>query len=112
MLYIPDRGDVVWVSFSPQAGHEQAGRRPGLVLTPKTYNAKAGLMLVCPITNRAKGYPFEVILPKDLAVSGTILVDQARSLDWQERNAAFICGIPSPTLAEALGKLIALLSVE
>ncbi len=112
MPYIPDRGHVVWLSFSPQAGHEQAGRRPALVLSPKIYNGKAGLMLASPITSQLKGYPFEVALPPDLPVSGAILVDQAKSLDWRDRNATFICAVPDAVVSEALGKLIALLSNE
>ena len=79
----PDRGHVVWLTFNPQAGHEQAGRRPALVLSPKSYNAKVGLMLCCPITSRAKGYPFEVALPADLGIAGVVLADQVKSLDWR-----------------------------
>ena len=112
MSYVPDRGHVVWLSFSPQAGHEQAGRRPALVLSPKAYNAKAGLLLACPITTHLKGYPFEVNVPDGLPIAGAILVDQAKSLDWQVRDASYICSIPSPLLGAALGKLIALLSTD
>ena len=112
MPYVPDRGHLIWLSFSPQAGHEQAGRRPGLVLSPKSYNSKAGLLLACPITSQVKGYPFEVLLPEGLPISGAVLVDQTKSLDWQVRDASFICTIPSPVLAEALGKLTSLLSTE
>src|SRR5262249_45281579 len=80
--YAPDAGDLVWLSFSPHAGREQAGRRPGLVLSPRAYNEKAGLCLVCPVTNQAKGYPFEVALPGGLAVGGVVLSDHVKSADW------------------------------
>jgi mRNA interferase MazF len=89
MSYVPRRGDIVWLSFDPQAGHEQAGRRPAFVLSPENYNRKTGLFLACPITSRVKGYPFEVALPDGLAVSGVILVDQIKSLDWKVRKAEF-----------------------
>ena len=82
MAYIPKRGDVVWISFNPQAGHEQAGRRPAVILSPRAYNGKVGLAIMCPITNQSKGYPFEVALPKEAKVSGVILADQVKSLDW------------------------------
>jgi mRNA interferase MazF len=87
--HIPDRGDVVWLDFNPQAGHEQAGRRPALVLSPAKYNGKLSLMLCCPITNQAKGYPFEVplVLAGGSSLSGVVLADQVRCLDWKQRNA-------------------------
>ena len=100
--YVPERGDVVWLSFNPQAGHEQAGRRPALVLSPSTYNGKVGLALFCPITNKAKGYPFEVVLPAGLAITGVILADQVKNLDWQVRQAEFICRIPDEETTEAV----------
>jgi len=112
MSYVPDRGDVIWLTFRPQAGHEQAGRRPALVLSPKAYNGKVGLLLACPITNQVKGYPFEVIIPAGLEVSGVILADQAKSLDWHARKAECLCSLPPSVLAEAAGKLIALLKTE
>lgn len=85
---VPDRGDVVWLDFTPQAGNEQAGRRPALVLSPASYNRKSGLMLCCPVTNQAKGYPFEVpIAPASGAGTGVALSDQIRCLDWKSRNA-------------------------
>ena len=87
MAYIPDRGDIVWVNFTPQAGHEQAGHRPALVLSAASYNGKTSLMLCCPITSQIKGYPFEVVLTDDLPVRGAILADQVRSLDWKARKA-------------------------
>ncbi len=85
--YVPDRGDLVWLEFDPQAGHEQSGRRPALVLSPALYNDRAGLALFCPITNQVKGYPFEVPLPPGLRITGAILADQVRSLDWLARKA-------------------------
>lgn len=103
--YAPRRGDVVWISLIPQAGREQAGRRPALVVSPATYNARAGLAILCPITTRAKGYPFEVPIPEGLPVSGVILSDQIRSLDWRARQAAFVCRLSGHTIAEALQKL-------
>ena len=83
----PDAGDLVWLTFDPQAGREQAGRRPALVLSPRVYNSKSGLALVCPITNRAKGYPFEVVIPSGHDVTGVILADHVKSVDWKARRA-------------------------
>jgi len=91
--YAPERGHVVWLTLDPQAGHEQAGRRPALVISPAAYNWQVGLALFCPITNRAKGYPFEVPLPSDSAVTGVVLADHVKSLDWRARNASFICAV-------------------
>ena len=79
----------MWLSFDPQAGHEQAGRRPAFVLSPESYNRKIGLFLACPVTSKVKGYPFEVPLPDGLAVSGVILADQIKSLDWKARRAEY-----------------------
>jgi len=107
--YVPGRGDIVWLSFDPQAGHEQAGRRPAVVLSPVGYNEKVGLALVCPITSQVKGYPFEVAIPPGLPVSGVILADQVKSLDWRARRAERIAVLPPATVAEALRKLRALL---
>ncbi|MBU0478088.1 endoribonuclease MazF [bacterium] len=107
--YCPDCGDVVWISFSPQAGHEQMGRRPALVLSPKSYNQKVGLAIFCPITSQAKGYPFEVSIPKGLKLSGVILSDQVKSLDWKVRNAEFCCKVSSSTLHGVTSKLSTLL---
>ncbi len=106
--YVPERGDAVWLIFDPQAGHEQAGRRPAIVLSPKAYNAKSSLFIVCPITSRVKGYPFEVALPTDFPIRGVILSDQIKSLDWRARNAEFICSLPVPTLDEVIAKLMPL----
>ena len=104
MAYVPERGDVVWINFNPQAGHEQAGKRPAVVLSPATYNGKVGLALLCPITNKIKGYPFEVSIPDKLDVSGVILSDQLRSLDWRARNATFICKLPDDVIKEVIDK--------
>ena len=108
--YVPERGDIVWLEFNPQAGHEQAGRRPSLVISPKAYNKKVGLALFCPITTQIKGYPFEVVLPEGHKVSGAILSDQVKSLDWRARHAELICTLPAETISEALQKLATLLS--
>ena len=109
MAYKPKRGDVVWLTFNPQAGHEQAGRRPALVLSPEIYNEKVGLAILCPITSRIKGYPFEVEIPNGLKVNGAILSDQVKSLDWRARNAEFFCKLPIATVNEVLKKLHTLL---
>jgi mRNA interferase MazF len=85
--YVPDAGDLVWLTFDPQAGHEQRGRRPALILSPRAYNAKARLAIACPITSQVKGYPFEVALDTKSDASGVVLADQVRSVDWQARKA-------------------------
>lgn len=110
--YVPDQGDVVWLNFTPQAGHEQAGHRPALVLTPKGYNQRTGLMVCCPITTQVKGYPFEVPIEGNPAVNGAVLSDQLKSLDWKTRRAAFKGRIESAILREVLGKAAALLSLK
>ena len=107
--YVPHRGDAVWITLNPQAGHEQAGRRPALVLSPTSYNGKVGLVLCCPITNQRKGYPFEVQLPEGLAVTGVVLCDQVKSLDWHVRKAEWICAVPEDTLSSVLELLEILL---
>ena len=107
--FIPKRGDVVWIALNPQAGHEQAGRRPAVVLTPLAYNEKVGLALLCPITKQMKGYPFEVLIPAGLPVSGVVLSDQVKSLDWRIRKAELICSLPTRHIAEILEKLKAIL---
>jgi mRNA interferase MazF len=105
MAYVPKRGDAIWINFNPQAGHEQAGRRPTIVLSPQSYNGKVGLCLLCPITNKAKGYPFEVSIPTNSDVTGVVLSDQAKSLDWRIRNAEFITDLPETVTNEVLQKL-------
>jgi mRNA interferase MazF len=107
--YVPDRGEVVWLDFNPQAGHEQAGRHPALVLSPSIYNRKSGLMLCCPITSRVKGYPFEVAVPAKPGVTGVVLADRVKSLDWKARRAKKKGKVPKPVVTEVLGKLHALL---
>jgi mRNA interferase MazF len=107
--YIPERGDVVYLDFRPQAGHEQAGRRPALVLSPSRYNGKVGLAVLCPITNSIKGYPFEVLIPGGSGIGGAVLADQAKSLDWRSRRASFKCKLPKEIISETLGKISALL---
>ena len=109
MAYIPDSGDIVWVEFNPQAGHEQAGHRPALVLSPAVYNGKVGLAILCPITSQVKGYPFEVKIPDGLEVGGAILSDQVKSLDWKTRKAEFACKLPSTTFNEVVQKLSTLI---
>jgi mRNA interferase MazF len=108
--YVPQCGDAVWITLNPKAGHEQAGRRPAVVLSPENYNGKIGLAILCPITNQIKGYPFEVLLPEGLPVAGAILSDQVKSLDWRTRNAELICTLPDETISEVLQKLSTLLS--
>ena len=109
MAYIPDSGDIVWIAFNPQAGHEQAGQRPALVLSPAAYNGKVGLAILCPITSQVKGYPFEVQIPEGLEVSGAILSDQVKSLDWKARKAEFCCKLPPASFSEVVQKLSALI---
>jgi mRNA interferase MazF len=108
--YVPERGDVVWITLSPQAGHEQAGRRPAVVLSPAAYNGKVSLAVLCPVTTQVKGYPFEVRIPEGLAVSGVVLADQVKSLDWRAREAQFACRLPAETMQEVLQKAGTLLS--
>ncbi|WP_372630227.1 endoribonuclease MazF [Cohnella sp.] len=103
--YVPDRGDLVWLQFDPQAGHEQSGKRPALTISPAAYNGKTGLSLFCPVTSRVKGYPFEVNLPEDLPIEGVVLSDQLKNLDWQSRQAKFICKVSEETLNEVLSKI-------
>lgn len=107
--YIPERGDIVWIEFNPQTGHEQAGRRPALIISPGLYNGKVGLALMCPVTSKRKGYPFEVELPNDLKVSGVILADQIKSLDWRSRHAEYICKAPVEVVTDVLEKIRVLL---
>ena len=107
--YVPRRGDLVWLHFDPQTGHEQAGRRPALVLSPGSYNGRVGLAICCPVTSQAKGYPFEVDLPAESAVSGVILSDQVKILDWRARRADLIASLPPEVTDEVLQKLATLL---
>jgi mRNA interferase MazF len=107
--YIPERGDVVWLDFDPQAGHEQAGRRPAFVLSPATYNGKTGLMLCCLITSQVKGYPFEVAVEGVAKVRGVILADQVKSLDWQARKVEKLGKVAKAVLEEVVEKVRAIL---
>jgi len=109
VAYVPERGDIVWISLNPRAGHEQAGRRPAVVVSPKSYNGKVGLGLFCPITSQVKGYPFEVAVPQGLPVGGVVLADQVKSLDWRARKAELAGRLPADASDEVLGKLGALL---
>jgi mRNA interferase MazF len=107
--YVPERGDAVWITLDPQAGHEQAGRRPALVLSPAAYNGRVGLALLCPITGQGKGYPFEVDVPEGLAVTGVVLADHVKSLDWRVRRASKIDTLPEEVVAQVISRLNALL---
>ena len=109
-VYVPERADVIWISLDPQAGQEQRGRRPALVLSPAAYNGRVGLVLVCPITSQVKGYPFEVALPDGLPVTGVVLADQVKSLDWEARQCARLCAIPEQLVVQVLRRLNTLLS--
>ena len=108
--FVPERGDVVWLEFDPQTGHEQAGRRPALVVSPAAYNGRVGLALLCPITSRVKGYPFEVLFPRDSRVDGAVLADQVKSLDWRARRARRFAVASREVMDEVLGKIHALLA--
>jgi mRNA interferase MazF len=107
--YVPERGDAVRISLDPQAGHERAGRRPALVLFPSAYNRKVGLALFCPITSQVKRYSFEVPVPVGLAVTGVILSDQVKNLDWRARKAERIARIREETILVVLDRLRALM---
>ncbi len=107
--YVPRRGDAIWLDFTPQVGREQRGKRPAIVLSHDSYNTKVGLGVFCPITNKGKGYPFEVKIPNGLGVTGVVLSDQVKSLDWRHRNASLICTLPDEVLDEVLAKVEALL---
>ncbi len=103
MAYIPDRGHIIWIDFDPQAGREQARHRPALVLSPKAYNRKTSLCVLCPMTSRIKGYPFEVIISNN--DSSVVLADQVKSLDWKARKAKKKGEVDEEILAEVVGKL-------
>ena len=107
--YIPERGDAVWITRDPQAGHEQAGRRPALVLSPSAYNGRVGLALFCPITSQVKGYPFEVLLPAGSPVSGVVGADQVKSLDWRARKAVRIGPVSEDVVSQVMHRLRTLL---
>jgi len=107
--YVPERGDAVWLNFNPQSGHEQAGCRPAVCISPSSYNKKVGLALFCPVTSRIKGYPFEVSIPKNPKISGVVLSDQVKNLDWRARNIEFIAKLPNSLVEETLKKVRTLL---
>lgn len=107
--YVPDRGDVIWIKLDPQAGHEQRGRRPALVLSPASYNLRVGLALMCPITNQVKGYPFEVAIPDGLPATGVVLADQIKSLDWKARQCERLCTLDEQSVLQVWRRLEALL---
>ena len=107
--YVPDRGDIVWLQFNPQAGHEQAGHRPALVLSPASYNRRSRLMLCCPMTSQKKGYPFEVVIGTDTNRESVVLADQVKSLDWKVRKAVKKGTASIDVIVETLSKLQALL---
>jgi mRNA interferase MazF len=109
--YVPDAGDLVWLTFDPHAGHEQRGRRPALILSPRSYNAKTGLAVACPVTSHVKGYPFEVALPRECAVTGVILADHLKNLDWHARRAAFAASAPADVVTDVRERLRALLGL-
>ena len=108
--YVPDREDLVWLEFTPQTGSEQAGRRPALVISPKSYNGKVGLALFCPVPSKIKGYPFEVLLPAGCRVAGVVLADQLKSLDWRARKAQLIEKVSPDVIAQVMARLKPLLS--
>src|SRR6267378_4300593 len=109
--YVPDAGDLVWLTFDPQAGHEQRGRRPALILSSRLYNAKSRLAVACPVTSQVKGYPFEVVLPPHGAIAGVVLADHAKNLDWEARRAVFEAKAPAEVLADVRERLRALLGL-
>ena len=109
--YVPDAGDFVWLTFDPQAGHEQRGRRPALVLSPRQYNQRAGLALVCPVTSQIKGYPFEAPIPDGQEIGGAVLCDHLKSVDWQQRRATFVEKAPADVLVEVRERIRPLLGL-
>ncbi len=109
--YIPEKGDLVLINFNPQAGKEQSGKRPALVLSPKKYNQKVGLALMTPITNQVKNYPFEITLPRGLKTKGVVLSDHVKSLDWKQRRVSFIEKLPSQQYLEVVSKITSLIDL-
>lgn len=106
---VPDRGDIVWLNFTPQAGHEQAGHRPALVLSPAKYNRASGMMLCCPMTTQVKGYPFEVVVDLPGEAPGVVLADQVKNVDWNARRAQRKGRASDEVVADVLAKIQALL---
>ena len=109
--YVPDAGDLVWLTFDPQAGHEQRGRRPALILSPRTYNAKTRLALACPVTSQLKGYPFEVPLPSSGAIHGAVLADHVKNLDWDARRVRFEAKAPADVVIDVRERLRVLIGL-
>ncbi len=109
--YVPDTGEVVWLQFDPQAGHEQAGHRPALVISPANYNGKTGLMVCCPISTKIKGYPFEVVTKVD-GIECVVLSDQVKSLDWKIRRAKKKATVSTEVMLHVLAKMKALLQIQ
>jgi len=109
--YVPDAGDLIWLTFDPRAGHEQRGRRPALILSPRAYNAKARLAIACPITSHVKGYPFEVSLPPGGRISGVVLADHVKNLDWRTRRAVFVAKAPAEIVTDVRERLRVLLGL-
>ena len=109
--YVPDAGDLVWLTFDPQAGHGQRGRRPALILSPRAYNRRARLAIACPITSQVKGYPFEVLLPPGGTIEGAVLADHVKNLDWQVRRAVFEAKAPVEIVTDVRERLRVLLGL-
>ena len=108
-LPVPDRGDLVWIQFDPTVGHEQGGHRPAFVISPRNYNLVSGLVLLCPVTSKARGYPFEVALPTGLPVAGVVMADQIRSMDWRARGVKIATTLPRKVAANIIAKAVTLL---
>jgi mRNA interferase MazF len=106
--YVPEKGDIVWLNFNPQTGHEQMGRRPAIVISPVEYNKKVGLGLFCPITSKEKGYPFEVRI-ENKKINGVVLSDQIKSLDWNIREVEFIIKAKSNEIDDVINKIKAII---
>ena len=109
--YVPGKGDLIWIDFTPQSGHEQAGNRPALVISPKSYNQKIGLAILCPVTSHVKDYPFEVPLSHNSRIKGVVLSDQLKNLDWKSRNAKFIEKVDKSMFSEVIKKIYTLISI-
>lgn len=110
--YCPDTGDLVWIDLDPTVGHEQSGHRPAIVLTPRSYNVRSGLCILCPITTRARGYPFEIAIPHGHPISGIVLVDQVRSVSWETRYAKLAGVAPAKLVDEIRERLAVLLQID
>ncbi len=111
MAYVPAQGDVVWIDFDPQVGHEQSGRRPALVLSRLGYNQRTGLAVLCPLTKQVKGYIFEILIPPGFPVTGAILADQVKNMDWKARNVSYVCTLPVDVVEQVVKKITALIGV-